>query len=145
MSVPADEREAILDRLHAYGWALDDRDWPALAACFTVDCEVDYGPGLGVHRGGEAVAALCAGVLVRLDSSQHVITNHQVVRAGDAADVRCHVVAQHTRAAAPGGANYTIGGTYRATLVRPAGGWLIRRFALEVRWREGNPRVLEPA
>jgi hypothetical protein len=138
------DRQAVVDRLHAYGWALDDRDWPALAACFAADGEVDYGPGLGQHRGGEAVAALCAGVLTPLDSSQHVITNHQVAIAGDTADARCHVVAQHTRAAAPGGANFTIGGTYRAALVRTADGWLIRRFALEVRWRDGNPAVLEP-
>jgi hypothetical protein len=54
-------------------------------------------------------------------------------------------VAQHTRAAARGGANYPIGGTYRATLVRANGGWRIRRFALEVRWSDGNPAVLEGA
>lgn len=143
MTAPAEERQAVVDRLHAYGWALDDRDWPALAACFAPDGEVDYGPELGVHRGGAAVAALCAGVLGPLDSSQHVITNHQVAIAGDTADARCHVVAQHVRAAATGGATFTIGGTYRASLVRTVDGWLIRRFALEMRWREGNPAVLE--
>jgi 3-phenylpropionate/cinnamic acid dioxygenase small subunit len=145
VTASADDRQAIVDRLHAYGWALDDRDWAALGACFTADSEVDYGPALGVHRGGEAVAALCAAVLAPLDSSQHLITNHQIAVAGDTADARCHVVAQHTRAAGHGGANYTIGGTYRVALVRAPGGWLIRRFTLEMRWREGNPAVLERA
>jgi 3-phenylpropionate/cinnamic acid dioxygenase small subunit len=145
MTAPADDRQAIVDRLHAYGWALDDRDWAAVAGCFAADGEADYGPELGVHRGGEAVAALCATALAPLDSSQHLITNHQIAIAGDTADVRCHVVAQHTRAAGRGGANYTIGGTYRAALVRTGGGWLIRRFALEIRWREGNLAVLERA
>lgn len=137
-----DDRQAVVDRLHAYAWALDDRDWPALAACFVEDAEADYGPGLGVHRGGDAVVTLCRRVLDALDSSQHVLGSHQVTFAADRAEARCHVIAQHTRAAMPDGANYTIGGTYRATLVRTATGWRIRRFALEVRWTEGNPAVL---
>jgi ketosteroid isomerase-like protein len=145
MSDPADDRSAIVERLHTYGWALDDQDWAALASCFTEDAEVDYGAAIGVYRGGAAVAALCQRVLVPLDSSQHVITNHQVTVTGDAAEARCHVVAQHTRAAAGGGANYTIGGTYRVVLVRANGGWRIRRFALEMRWHDGNPAVLEGA
>jgi len=145
MSDPMDDRAAIVERLHAYGWALDDRDWAALASCFTEDAEADYGAAIGVYRGGAAIAALCQRVLEPLDSSQHVITNHHVTLAGDVAEARCHVVAQHTRAAARDGANYTIGGTYRATLVRANGGWRMRRFALEIRWLEGNPTVLEGA
>ena len=142
MSDLANDRSAIVERLHTYGWALDDRDWAALQSCFTEDAEVDYGP-IGVHRGGAAVAVVCQRILVPLDSSQHVITNHQITFAGDVADARCHVVAQHTRAAASGGANYTIGGTYRVTLVRANGGWCICRLALDMRWHEGNPAVVE--
>ena len=138
----ADDRQAVVDRLHAYAWALDDRDWPALAACFTADADADYGPTLGVFRGGDAVAALCRRVLDPLDSSQHVLGSQQVALAADRAEARCHVIAQHTRATQPGGANYTIGGTYRASLVRTDTGWRIARFALEVRWTEGNPAVL---
>jgi hypothetical protein len=55
------------------------------------------------------------------------------------------VVAQHVRRAAPGGPTYTIGGTYRAALVRADGTWRIRRFALEMVWQEGNLRVVEDA
>ena len=145
MSDPADDRSAIVERLYTYGWALDDRDWAALASCFTEDGEADYGAVLGVHRGGAAVAALCQRLLVPLDSSQHVITNPHVTLVGDVAEARCHIVAQHTRAAARGGANYTIGGTYRVTLVRANGGWRIRRFALDTRWVDGNPAVVEGA
>jgi len=144
VSGAAAEWLAVVARLDAYGWSLDDRDWAALAACFTEDGEADYGD-LGVHRGGEAVAALCRRVLAPLDASQHVIAGHQITVTGDVAETRCRVVAQHTRAAAVGGANYTIGGTYRATLARVEGAWRIRRLALEAVWRDGNPRVLEDA
>jgi hypothetical protein len=97
-----------------------------------------------VFRGGDAVVTLCRRVLETLDSSQHVLGNHQVALAADRAEARCHVIAQHTRAATPGGANYTIGGTYRATLARTEAGWRIHRFALEIRWTEGNPAVITP-
>lgn len=139
------DRQAVVDRVSAYGWALDDRDWNALAACFGEDGEADYGAQLGTHVGGAAVAALCRRVLESLDSTQHVITNHEVRLEGDRASARCHVVAQHTRAEAPGGANYTIGASYRVALTRTADGWLIRRLELHVRWQDGNPRVLGDA
>lgn len=145
MSDASADRWGLVDLLNAYGGALDDRDWDALAACFAADGSADYGPELGVHHGGAAVAALCRGVLASLDATQHVITNHRFDLRGDAAEVRCHVVAQHTRAGASGGENYTLGGSYRLAAVRDGDAWRIRRLVLHVRWREGNPAVLEPA
>jgi ketosteroid isomerase-like protein len=138
-------RRAVVERLHAYAWALDDRDWRALAACFTDDAIADYGASIGIFHGADAIVELCRRVLAPLDASQHVLANHQVTMAGDGAEARCHVVAQHTRAAAAGGANYTLGGTYRATLAHIGDAWRIHRFALDVRWGEGNPAVLERA
>lgn len=145
MSDASADRWGLVDLLNAYGGALDERDWDALAACFAPDGVADYGPELGVHHGGAAVAALCRGVLGSLSSTQHVITNHRIDLRGDEADVRCHVVAQHTRAGVPGGENYTIGGSYRVSAARVGDAWRIRRLVLEMRWREGNAAVLEPA
>jgi SnoaL-like domain len=139
------DRQAVIDRVSAYGWALDDRDWQALAACFGPHGEADYGERLGTHVGGDAVAAFCRRLLDPLDSTQHVISNHQVTLGGERATLRCHVVAQHTRAAAAGGANYLIGASYHVDLVRAGESWQIRRLALQVRWQDGNPGVLGDA
>ena len=136
------ERQAIVDLLNRYGWTLDDRDWDGLADCFTPDAVADYGPGLGKQDGPAAIVALCRGVLERLDSTQHVITNHEVTITGDRAKTRCYLVAQHTKAGVDGGANFTLGGCYLDDVVRTPAGWRIARREMRVLWQEGNQAVL---
>ena len=132
----------LLDR---YGLALDDRDWPRFASCFLPDAVAFYGPVLGRQDGYAAIEKTCRSALERLDSSQHMISNHEVVLDGDTARARCYLQAQHTKAGTPGGDNFLIGGRYIDEIARTPEGWRVRRRELQILWQEGNPDVLGAA
>jgi ketosteroid isomerase-like protein len=136
------DRMEITDLLNRYATALDDRDWTRLATCFTPDAVGLYGPVLGRRDGFAAIEQLCRGALEPLDSSHHMITNHEIEIDGDTARARCYLQAQHTKRGTPGGDNFVIAGAYIDELVRTADGWRIRQRELRVIWQEGNPRVL---
>lgn len=137
-----DER-AIVDVAVRYCWALDTRDWDALCDVFLPDATADLASGTALV-GVEAIAARCEAALGHLDSSQHIVSTHQVDIDGDAATHRCQLHAQHTRAAAAGGANYVVGGRYEDRMVRTADGWRIAHRGLVMMWTEGNLAVVRP-
>ncbi len=138
-----DQRD-ISDLLNRYAHALDEKDWDLLETCFTSDAVAIYGPVLGRKDGFEEIAGTCRAALGNLDSSQHIISNHevQIGTDGDSATARCYVQAQHTKAGTPGGDNFTIGGIYLDRIVRTPDGWRIRERELKMLWQEGNQAVL---
>jgi len=137
-----DERE-IIDVAVRYCWALDTRDWEALDDVFLPDATADLASGTDLV-GVEAIAARCNAALGHLDSSQHIVSTHEVNIDGDTATHRCYLHAQHTRAAAEGGANYVVGGRYEDRLIRTADGWRIAHRDLVMMWTEGNLAVVRP-
>ena len=46
------DRQAIVDTIVRWAWALDAKDWTAARACFTSEVETDYGDlrGTGAER-----------------------------------------------------------------------------------------------
>lgn len=133
------DRAAVVDLTIDYCTALDTRDWPALRSVFADDATARL--GRTDHDGIDDISERCHAALRRLDSSQHMVTNHRVVVDGDRATCTCQVQAQHTRADATGGPNYTVGGRYDDELVRKPEGWRITRRVLTVLWTDGNPAV----
>lgn len=136
------DRMEIIELLHRYATAIDDRDWARLATCFTDDAVALYGPVLGRREGIAAIEQTCRTSLEPLDASQHLIGTHEIELDGDRARARCYVHAQHTKAGTPGGDNFVIGATYFDELVRTRDGWRIRQRELRILWQEGNPQVL---
>jgi 3-phenylpropionate/cinnamic acid dioxygenase small subunit len=136
------DRMEIVELLHRYALAIDDRDWARLATCFTEDAVASYGPMLGRQDGIAAIEKTCRTALEPLDASQHIIGTHEVEIDGNRARARCYVHAQHTRAGTAGGDNFVIGASYVDELVRTPDGWRIRERELHILWQEGNPRVL---
>lgn len=136
------DRMEIVELLHRYATAIDDRDWARFASCFTADAVALYGPVLGRREGIAAIEKACRDTLEPLDSSQHLVGTHEIELDGDRARARCYVHAQHTRAGTAGGDNFTIGATYLDDVVRTPDGWRIRQRELRILWQEGNPRVL---
>jgi hypothetical protein len=72
------------------------------------------------------------------DATQHFFANHSASLDGDrATDIRymqaCHVL---------GDAHYTVGGHYTGQMVRTAAGWRVARYALTVRFRDGDRRLM---
>jgi len=139
-----EDRQAIVDVTVRYCWAIDTRDWTDLANVFTEDAEADYG-FMPVIRGLPQIQALVRRVLTPLDTSQHMVTNHQIeAREGDVRS-RCYFHAQHTRRGVEGGAHYIVAGIYRDKWAHTAAGWRIRARELEVLWTEGNAAVVDSA
>lgn len=136
------ERQHIIDLLYRYGSSLDDRDWARLATCFTPDAIALYGAELGQQDGYAAIERACRSALEPLDSSQHLISNHEIEIDGDTARARCYLHAQHTKKGTPGGDNFTVGATYLDELVRTPQGWRIKKRELRVTWQDGNLAVL---
>ncbi len=137
-----DER-AIVNATHRYAAAIDRRAWDELDEVFVADAYVDYSfvPEL---RGTDAVKEFVSATLKHLDSTQHMVANHQVAADGDGAKSRCYLHAQHTRRGVEGGANYVVGGIYRDRWTKAAEGWRIAERYLEILWIEGNPAVVRP-
>ena len=83
-----DDRTAIVDLTIAYCWALDEHDWPALHRVFLPDARAEL--GFPEVTGIDAIVGIVSGVLTPLDTSQHMVTNHQVRIDGDTAASRCY-------------------------------------------------------
>ena len=98
----------------------------------------------GPLSGLDAITSVCRRGLSRLDTSHHMVTNHQVTVEGDEAQHRCYVHAQHVRHDAEDGPNFIVGGRYEDQLVRTEHGWRIKHRDLIVTWSEGNPGVSRP-
>jgi len=135
------DRAAIIDLLVDYTYAIDGRDWQALRSVFLPDASFDM--GVEVVQGVEAIIDRISGILIPLDASQHLVSNHQVRVQDDTATCRTYLHAQHVRKEAPGGRHYVIAGRYEDDLVRTEAGWRISHRRLVVVWREGNPAVLQ--
>jgi len=123
-----------------YAWALDTNDWEALDAVFAEDATVDF---MGSkHEGRAAIKDRISGALGRMDDSQHIVSNHEVVLDGDRARHRCYLQAQHIRADVEGGKLFIIAGRYEDDMVRTADGWRIQHRSLIRMWSDGNPEVV---
>ncbi len=136
-----DERD-IIDTTIAYTWAIDNRRWDVLRErVFLADATAALvTPLVGV----ESIISRIERALGMLDSSQHLIGNHQVTIDGDTATCRCYLQAQHVRQTAEGGPNYIVAGIYADDLVRTDAGWRIKHRDLQVLWTDGNTKVVRP-
>jgi hypothetical protein len=132
------DRAAITDVTIRYCWALDTKDWAVLDTVFTEDANGDL---LEDVVGRVAIKKRVETALSRMDETQHLISNHQIVVRGDTATCRCYLQAQHVRKAAHGGPNFIIAGRYEDELKRTPEGWRISFRRLVVMWTDGNPAV----
>jgi hypothetical protein len=78
-------RQAICDVIHVYCRGVDTIDVATVAALFTPDCVVDYGPGLGPPtHGAELLAQRLATGLPRFAATSHHVSNIEIDLAPDA-------------------------------------------------------------
>lgn len=134
------DKHEIADLCARYAFALDQRDWPALRACFT-DAPVFVHPG-GRIEGVAGIVERARGALEPLDASQHLLGNVLVELDGRDARSICYFQAQHVRAGTPGGERYIIAGSYADRLVRTPQGWRIVERVQAYLWRDGNRTVV---
>lgn len=73
------ERQAIVDVIHSYCRNVDVVNAAEVAECFTDDCTVDYGPGMGtVTRGKDNVRERLGAGLHRFAATSHHVSNIEV-------------------------------------------------------------------
>ncbi len=117
------DRQAISDLLITYCRALDRMDLAALAALFTVDCNVDYGPDARLKSHGSAALEKSLQRMWRWSRTSHHLSNIQIHFEGrDEAKAISYVFAWHERS---DGSSATILGQYHDRLRRQGDGWRI--------------------
>ena len=90
------DRQAITDVIHEYCRNVDLYRLAVVAALFTDDCLVDYGPTLGSATGAREVASTLAAGLVRYRATSHHVSNVQLAFDGpDRATGVTYVYAWH--------------------------------------------------
>lgn len=133
---------AIHDLLVDYCLHLDRMDLAALAALFTPDCRVIYGPD--PHLMAEGATALEASLarMWRWKRTAHHLSNVRIRAEGDdGAHAESYVLAWHER---PDGDTATIYGRYLDRLVRTSNGWRISERRMQMNGADAGFRVAIP-
>jgi hypothetical protein len=145
-----DLRQQVEDLVVQLFCATDERDWPAVQACFTDPLLLDMtslGGGEPLKLAPAALTAAWAKGLEKLDHVHHQVGNFRTRVGSDVrghnATVRCYGVAWHHRAniASERKSRYFVG-SYEFRLARAQGEWRITEMHYFLKFIEGN-RELE--
>jgi len=131
------DRQEIVDVIHAYCRNVDLVDAAEVAALFTEDCVVDYGPGLGEPtRGAAELEARLARGLPRFAATSHHVSNIEVTFLGDgtSANAITYLYAWHRHP--DGRPDAVLWAQYHDRFVRTVDGWKIRERVLKVAGQE---------
>jgi 3-phenylpropionate/cinnamic acid dioxygenase small subunit len=118
------DKQAITEVLYAYCAHLDKMDLDALAALFTNDCVVNYGPEPHLSSTGSEGLRNDLGRMWRWARTSHHLSNVMISLGEDgrSAESVSYVLAWHER---PDGSTATMMGQYHDRLVREDSGWRI--------------------
>lgn len=138
-------RVAIEDAVVRLFVATDERNWPALEACFTTPFTLDMTSMVGgssTQIAPREVATAWATAFEPLDQVHHQIGNMQTTVEESSARVRCYGIALHHRAAVSQGLKTRIFvGTYEIALRREASQWLVTELKFLLKFIDGNPNL----
>jgi len=125
------DRLAITDLIHGYCLHFDNNDPEAVAALFTADATVDYGPESATIVGSAAISETIAVGLERtFAATSHHVSNIQVTFDGpDKAESVTYLYAWHRYV--DGSPDGELWGRYRHGFVRTEYGWRINRLLLQ--------------
>ncbi len=126
-----DDRLAITDLIHAYCDHFDRNEPEAVAALFTAEATVDYGPEATTIVGADAIASTIAvGLKQTFAATSHHVSNIRISFEGpDAALGVTYLYAWHRYV--DGSPDGELWGRYRHRFERTVAGWRIARLVLE--------------
>ena len=126
-----EDRQAIADVIHAYCDHFDRNEPEAVAALFTADATVDYGPEAATIVGADAIASTIAvGLEQTFAATSHHVSNIRIAFEGpDAARAVTYLYAWHRYL--DGSPDGELWGRYRHRFVRSDAGWKIAELVLE--------------
>jgi 3-phenylpropionate/cinnamic acid dioxygenase small subunit len=117
-------RDEVTEVLVRYATGIDSRDWPLLRACFTDDCDADYGD-IGHWRSGDEITEWMAQTHDPLGPTMHRITNVTISTEGEQVTTRSYVHA--VLATADRATTIHAYGWYDDEFVTTPAGWRISR------------------
>jgi SnoaL-like domain len=138
-------RLAIEDAVVRLFVATDERNWPALEACFTTPFTLDMTSMVGgspAQLTPRDVSTAWATAFKPLDHVHHQIGNLQTTVEGPTARVRCYGIAFHHRAAVSQGLKTrAFVGTYEFRLRLEGSQWLVTELKFLLKFIDGNPNL----
>lgn len=140
-----DERE-IADALYRFAEGIDLHDWELYRSAFADTLTFDYTshrPGSAGTVPADAWVARARARFETLDATQHTMTNPRIQICGDSAACSMYVEARHSVEINGVTEHCTIGGRYLNELVRRGDEWVISVLRLQVRWVQGDRRILD--
>jgi ketosteroid isomerase-like protein len=125
------DRLAITDLIHAYCLHFDSNEPEAVAALFTADATVDYGPESTTIVGSAAIAeTIGVGLEHIFAATSHHVSNIQITFDGpDSAESVTYLYAWHRYV--DGSPDGELWGRYRHGFARTEDGWRINRLLLQ--------------
>ena len=137
----------IVEVVNRFGMAIDLRDWEKFRSLFANPVEFDYS-SIGEKAGTlhpDDIVNTARQDLGGFQSTQHLITNHQVELLSNAATCYAHVRAQHFLPHDQGESTFEMGGHYTAGLIRIGSDWKIQHWQFSVLWSCGNKELFSIA
>lgn len=123
------DRIELQDVMLNYTAAVDERDFDRYRACFADDVEI-IGFGTQTYRGIENWVSYVADALKQFSTTQHMLGPQFATIEGDVAQTRSDV--QAVNFLADGTLSFTLWATYKSTLHRIDGHWVITRHEIVI-------------
>jgi hypothetical protein len=125
------DRQAITDLIHAYCHHFDRNEPDEVAALFSADAKIDYGPEAAPIFGADAIAPTIAIGLERtFAATSHHVSNIRITFEGaDVASSVTYLYAWHRYV--DGSPDGELWGRYLHSFVRTDAGWRISRLVLQ--------------
>ena len=139
------DRGEIIDVVNTVARAADFRDWAGCREVFADTVEVDYtslAGGKPETMSANTLMERWQSALGKLDTTQHLLSNHAITVDDDFAFCVCEFQATHVLAGAAGGDLWTLGGVYNHTLMRTTHGWKVTKIKMTAKWNSGNKEIL---
>jgi hypothetical protein len=147
------DREAAIDALHRFVWALDEGSDDLSSSSLTPDATMVLN---FTHNGAKPreingrdtiVETLMSAVGRPLDTT-HMATNVRCEVDGDKAKLQAQILAQHFRGgegvSPEYGDYYLFGNIYKCEIERADEGlWRINRVTISAKWTQGKPEVMK--
>jgi 3-phenylpropionate/cinnamic acid dioxygenase small subunit len=132
------DRAAIRELLASYAHAVDRRDLPAVAACFTPHAV--YRGSLGEGTIEVALRALSER-MQRYSSTMHLLGTQSIALDGESARSETNAIVYHRLNSDEGHGDFIVGVRYVDELRRNEGRWLICNRRTTVAWERFDPVV----
>jgi 3-phenylpropionate/cinnamic acid dioxygenase small subunit len=143
------DRKDISDVIYRFAKGVDTCDWVLYRSCYADEVELDFSTSHGStppqKMSADKWIEFCSSIVPGFDTTSHIMSNIMCDIAGDTADVRVSLYAEHYLANASGQDSHVVGGFYNHQMKRTSQGWKIVKAKLTQTYMKGPPQLFEMA